>query len=179
MPWQAGYFLRRACGKLHHTPRFLTHLPRPSQAREIKPLAGRTARPGRRRMHATLPPAYTNHSAGQVIYSAPTTGGPAAWTTTEVNAGDPVAHYTRGLHDLHRTGSQHRRRRLPPQTRQHPRPQHGSHHLDIHDITAARHAVPRHAKYRGTSQPRSEAAASPRRVAGPADVVDMMLTAQQ
>jgi hypothetical protein len=87
---QVGYFLSYGMWNYLTTPFLLTY---PGvQAREISPWQedGQTWR----RLHVTFPASITTHSAEQVFYFGADGLLRRLDYTTEVNAGDPVAHYT-------------------------------------------------------------------------------------
>jgi len=135
-PWdalQVGYFLSYGLWNYLTTPFLLTY---PGvRAREIGPWQedGQTWR----RLHATFPASITTHSAGQVFYFGADGLLRRLDYTTEVNAGDPVAHYTEGYKTFDGLAFPTRRRvyrRNPGST---PDRSQAAITLDIHDITAA------------------------------------------
>ncbi|HWN00639.1 MAG TPA: hypothetical protein VNO54_26615 [Streptosporangiaceae bacterium] len=135
-PWdalQVGYFPSYGLWNYLTTPFLLTY---PGiQAREISPWQedGQTWR----RLHATFPASITTHTAGQVFYFGADGLLRRLDYTTEVNAGDPVAHYTEGYKTFDGLTFPTRRRvyrRNPGST---PDRSPAAITLDIHDITAA------------------------------------------
>ena len=135
-PWdalQVGYFLSYGMWNYLTTPFLLTY---PGvQAREISPWQedGQTWR----RLHVTFPASITTHSAEQVFYFGADGLLRRLDYTTEVNAGDPVAHYTEGYKTFDGLAFPTRRRvyrRNPGST---PDRSQAAITLDIHDITAA------------------------------------------
>ncbi len=89
---QVGYFLSYGMWNYLTTPFLLTY---PGvQTREISPWQEDGQTWGR--LHATFPASITTHSAEQVFYFGADGLLRRLDYTTEVNAGDPVAHYTEG-----------------------------------------------------------------------------------
>ena len=94
-------------------------------------------RPDLGRLHATFPASITTHSAEQVFYFGADGLLRRLDYTTEVNAGDPVAHYTEGYKTFDGLAFPTRRRvyrRNPASTADRSQ---AAITLDIHDITAA------------------------------------------
>jgi len=130
---QVGYFLSYGMWNYLTTPFLLTY---PGvQAHETSPWQedGQTWR----RLHATFPASITTHSAEQVFYFGADGLLRRLDYTTEVNAEDPVAHYTEGYKTFDGLAFAPRRRvyrRNPGST---PDRSLTAITLDIHDITAA------------------------------------------
>ncbi len=130
---QVGYFLSYGMWNYLTTPFLLTY---PGvQTREISPWQEDGQTWGR--LHATFPASITTHSAEQVFYFGADGLLRRLDYTTEVNAGDPVAHYTEGYKTFDGLAFPTRRRvyrRNPDST---PDRSLTAITLDIHDITAA------------------------------------------
>jgi hypothetical protein len=129
MPCRSATSSATGCG----TTSFLLTYPG-VQAREISPWQedGQTWR----RLHATFPASITTHSAEQVFYFGADGLLRRLDYTTEVNAGDLVAHYTEGYKTFDGLAFPTRRRvyrRNPGST---PDRSQAAITLDIHDITA-------------------------------------------
>ena len=165
-PWdalQVGYFLSYGMWNYLTTPFLLTY---PGvQAREISPWQedGQTWR----RLHATFPASITTHSAGQVFYFGADGLLRRLGLHHRGQRRRPSRALHRGLQDLRRPGLPHPPPRLPPQPRQHPRPQPGRHHARYPRHHRRLTPLRRNARFPMPAvNGRSAAAAAHRRVAG-------------